>query len=146
MELPIQNKLKRVQYEILNSHSLAYISTITLDCDSFSCPVFHFSVFPHGHKKKNRDIRLGITLKTLLGSFIGISPFPIMLLYSDDGNRQLVRRRLFDRWFRESELKGFIKRDVFFGPDDNPTCFSVICKAEDIRLDEILQEVRWLFN
>ena len=146
MELSNKNKLKRAEYEILNSDSLAYISTITLDCDSFSCPVFHFSVFPQGHKEKNRDITLGVTLRSLLGSFVGISPYPIMLLYSDDRKRQLVRRRLFDRWFKESDLNGYIKRDVFFGPEDNPTCFSLICKEADIRLDEIMKEVKWLLN
>ena len=107
MKLSVKNKLERATYEILNSDSLAYLLDISLDWDSFACPVFHFSIIAKGHHEKNRDKSLGESIRAVFGSFVNISPYPIVIIYSDEGNRQMIRQRLFDRWFNATDVSGF---------------------------------------
>ena len=146
MKLSIKNKLERATYEILNSDSLTYLLDISLDWDSFACPVYHFSIVAKGHREKNRDNSLAETIQAVFGSFVNISPYPIVIIYSDEGNRQLIRQRLFDRWFNATAVSGFRKYDLFGRALEGQDCFSVICREGDARLQLLLDPIQELLS
>ena len=146
MKLSVKNKLERATYEILNSDSLTYLLDISLDWDSFACPVFHFSIIAKGHHEKNRDKSLGESIRAVFGSFVNISPYPIVIIYSDEGNRQLIRQRLFDRWFKATGVSGFRKYDLFGRERESQDCFSVICREGDARVQLLLEPIRELLS
>lgn len=131
-------------YSFVSDSGVEYIAYFNRHNEISSCPVWEFGFDCNSPKRPPQDLRVRITIKSILADFWTDHDNAILFVCDSTDNKSHNRMKLFNIWFQQlSAGTGVIKTDF---PVVGDFCASLLSYSDNPMLPDAIRELGEIFR